>query len=1291
MNFPLQPSWRRNPKTAKGEGVAQANLLSKLVEVLEDTARTRGRSSAETILPFADRAQEDAVLADALRTLRVAADDLLTLEMQGIGLAAWMLQFRSFKDALTNATNRLCISLGEVVAQVLIRETPSLSALFSQVDVITFQPIDGHPIFDFQRLISLIADPTQIVSEDFWEELFRDVGEGDDGGAGRARMIAVALALLIMAPQTALAMRRGALDFAPMPERRGMPPSGLWDRWHQARDGWVTFTLPLGLGLNGQPAKPGTMYDLAPGLEPDLALTLGIRAARRDDGAARVTDFEFWIGLNPSQDRWAHQFENGWELSIAPGVAVGLGREGKASGPEWHATFRAMDGAPGPLPTAQEPMRIAIEYPSPAGQADFILGPPFDTRLEIGNIGAELLIRPESLIFEIGAYVEEFAAVLSGRFWRTLGMSNRALEAGMRLDGSVDFRYFEDTGFRFEGNPTLEIPFYFDTTPLLDGTFTCHRLALRGGLDTDTDALWFVEVLAHLSIGIGPLEAVVDNIGLRVDGEVLHSFGETREAWGDLRQAAIAAGEEVWEFWAEAVSLDLDTRAPMISAIADIITETPRHAWGQRLEDALLQRLGVNDIERGIEAAQASLLMVVEGLDLAITFLDELEDFFHYPTGFGIGGNFGPAKVGGYLDYTGGPDKRYGGLVTAEVFGLFSVTGAMLHEVVDGESSVIASLGVSDLYLHLGFGVYFLGAGLILGINRTVDTDALKELLHSGAAGNVLFRGDEGAMGVEQFPINPSQNSPLRNAPQLLRDMDALFPGQVGSHVVGPTVKFSWLTIPHVGSFFVGDAGLVMSSDAPGRLVVLASVRSTIEFGPIFIHRLRLDAVGFIDLPKLEVQADAMLVRSKAFVIFDVTGDAMLRVKLTGRPVLVASLGGFYPGYRPEGVTTFREVTRMALTLNPGLFDTCDFRGEAYMAVTTTSVQYGKGIHLTLRAGSLKILGFASFDVLIELSPLQFKVMTTVGLKVRYRRISLASLSVRLTLSGPTPMCLEAALTISVLFFDKTFDHKVNLSRAAQQAVARAAGILAQIGPDLIDSALLIAETVAMAGVLMARLATRPGLALIAPNGGIRYVQSVVPLSMGVSKLRGARLDAPRRLEIALSDGRAGVAVTEFFATPNYMDLSASEAFDLPEYEEQQAGISLGGAGVVSAPVGARDRPKRTRVIEVPDPEGRLTNWQQAGFGAGILQALQDSAGPARTNAGHPQVQVSRLRREFVAQRNGQTVVSASTASNIHEASKVFGAAQGRRAAVLPDTQRPQAGPMAASIEAGDRIDLGGL
>ena len=95
-------------------------------------------------------------------------------------------------------------------------------------------------------------------------------------------------------------------------------------------------------------------------------------------------------------------------------------------------------------------------------------------------------------------------------------------------------------------------------------------------------------------------------------------------------------------------------------------------------------------------------------------------------------------------------------------FGIHELTGS--PDDVDRDRTFVLVIGASFRPgVHIAYGIYWIGAGGIIGINRRADTDALRERLTAGAVGNILFAED-----------------PVRNAPVLLGDLAALFPPKRG-------------------------------------------------------------------------------------------------------------------------------------------------------------------------------------------------------------------------------------------------------------------------------------------------------------------------------------------------------------------------------------------------------------------------------------------------------------------------------------------------------------------------------
>ena len=160
--------------------------------------------------------------------------------------------------------------------------------------------------------------------------------------------------------------------------------------------------------------------------------------------------------------------------------------------------------------------------------------------------------------------------------------------------------------------------------------------------------------------------------------------------------------------------------------------------------------------------------------------------------------------------------------------------------------------------IQLSFGFSLDRVGGIVGVNRRADTDALRAAVRTGAAGDVLFA------------VRPPA-SPLA----LVSAADRLFPANRGTHLVGPSLKLSWLSFgPRAASLGL-DLGVIVEIPT-GKVVILGVARASIPGLP-FVLNLRLDVLGIIDPVEQLVSIDASLVDSHVLGIFEVYGDAAMR------------------------------------------------------------------------------------------------------------------------------------------------------------------------------------------------------------------------------------------------------------------------------------------------------------------------------------------------------------------------------------------------------------------------------
>ena len=99
------------------------------------------------------------------------------------------------------------------------------------------------------------------------------------------------------------------------------------------------------------------------------------------------------------------------------------------------------------------------------------------------------------------------------------------------------------------------------------------------------------------------------------------------------------------------------------------------------------------------------------------------------PTAYAVALDAAPITGGGFLDSR---DNEYRGALALkfETFGFaaFAILNTKLPGGVPGFSFVASIFG--DFVLPLGYGFFLTGLGGVIGINRTVNTDALRQVLY---------------------------------------------------------------------------------------------------------------------------------------------------------------------------------------------------------------------------------------------------------------------------------------------------------------------------------------------------------------------------------------------------------------------------------------------------------------------------------------------------------------------------------------------------------------------------------
>ncbi|MGY1684983.1 DUF6603 domain-containing protein [Geodermatophilus sp. SYSU D00867] len=985
-----------------------------------------------------------------------------------------------------------------MLVRFLDERLPRTAAFLTVAGVIARDP-DGQDTIDWVRADQVLRDPGTAVNEELWDALL-----GDAGAPGTGRLPAVLVGLFLLVPQTLIALARGDNRIAPLPA----PPTdapGPWRDFRERSEDWISITVPFGDPASADP-HPGSIYDLAADLLPDLSATLGIRSQRVARGGGTRTLFEMWLALAATGDRWQYDFDDGWHLRVEPGINVGFGYDGS-----WHGAFRQFPLAnvtepPGP----DDPVIVSFGRELPDDAPDLALGPPYDTRLVARDLVLYLEIRETTPVVVIGVRVEDFSLVLTNRWWRTFGVSNTVLGDGVRFDLDLGLAYVEGTGLRLNLGAGLAVTFDVDATiGPKDGpvNVTLHSIEVLVPITATASSFDIrAEVRFHVSLKLGPATLVCSGLG-------------------------------GWVGW-----------------------------W------------------------------TVDGDKQYVGFLP--------PTGAGLQVEAGIFTGGGFLDFTGGPNERFGGVVYVKV-GTFEVTAFGLHELTGSPAdanrsrSFILVLGVRfSPGIQVGFGFEISGFGGLIGINRRVDTDALRERLTSGAAGNVLFAED-----------------PIRNAPALLGDLGALFPPAEGTHVFGPTIQFSWLNLAG-HKFLLLDIGLFFEFPGPTKIVLFGSARASVPPIPDVpkLLQLRLDVVGFVDFPRRIIEVDATLIQSHALFVFHLTGDGAFRLHWGDPAYLVLSLGGTHPRFEPEPAV-LPEMTRLALTLDspsPGLL----VRAEAYFAVTSNTVQFGGRIEVGYKLGPLNLVGFLALDALVQFSPFWFEVSISAGVRLRWNSFTLAGVRLEGVLSGPGPFTIVGKACFEILWFDICAEARIVLGPSAEPAPAPVSSVVQELRSEVADPANLEAVGGDDREVAQQPRPTAGARPLVSPLGAVRWTQKRAPFDVLLDRFEGNPL--PTQQSVILECPHASGTAVGLFAPGSFTNLSESEALNRPAFEQLDAGVVLGFATQESAAV-----LHPVAVVEIRLPERVPLSALAFAFARITLAAVTERTGPAVVRTTAPTVTVT--------------------------------------------------------------------
>jgi hypothetical protein len=501
---------------------------------------------------------------------------------------------------------------------------------------------------------------------------------------------------------------------------------------------------------------------------------------------------------------------------------------------------------------------------------------------------------------------------------------------------------------------------------------------------------------------------------------------------------------------------------------------------------------------------------------------------------------------GGYLEID-NVNQSYAGILQLNLGGVGIVAiGLITTHMPDGSQgfSMLVIIAVEFFpAIQLSYGFTLIGIGGLIGINRTMVINVLQDGIRTGSADSILFPQD-----------------PIVNAPRIISDLKNIFPPSEGRFVVGPMIKIGWGT----PTLISGELGIFIELPLPIRIVVLGQLTITLPVPELAVIELHLDVLGAIDFSAGFLSIDASLYDSR-ILIYELYGDAALRLNWGDNPQFALSLGGFHPRYSPPaGFPTLRR-----LTLSLGLGDQLKLSSQIYLALTANSLQFGSNTELYVGTSEASIEGQISFDTLIDFPTFSFRVDIYACMTIKIADQTLAGISVTLSFSGPTPWNVNGKATIELLFLSITvqFDFTWgDMASAPQMEIDPLMPFLEALerqeswgsklpsGSNMVEMMRSLEAGDNQVDILYAH-----------PAGTLEVRQNVLPLGVQLQKYGNSIIKDHDKFTIdSIEDGQGNPFtihpddfILEYFSRIQFEYLSDDQKISLPDFEKMKAGIAV--------------------------------------------------------------------------------------------------------------------------------------
>lgn len=849
--------------------------------------------------------------------------------------------------------------------------------------------------FYFDRLGDLLSDPEAYFKTLYWPDGLPDLATANKVAASIFPKIAQLLGSLNITTQIG----------------RGIGPNLLPAAEEDRMRGMMTIIFPY--------------YDEAAGLSGVIKLSIGLLPANEGGpGIYAVPSGSLSLSI---------PFEQ-WRLQIGASAEI----DGLSITKTDFDIYRGAGSEP------QFTADLGLERISTETAKAFLIGSENATRFEIGKIafGAGVSVNSVQKEFRIFGHLEDCLIVIAPSEGDSF-LSTILGEDGIKIDFDLLVNWSNLAGFHIEGSGGLEIQL---PTHISLGPIEIQNAIIALRFDGATLPL---ELGATIQASLGPIQAVVENMGLR-----------------------------------------LTTSFP---------------AGGGNIGPA------------------------------------NLEAGFKPPSGLGLSINAGAVIGGGYLffdfdkeEYAGVLELTIAGFISAKAIGLITTK---MPDGSKGFSMLIIITAEFNPPFQLGYGFTLIGVGGLLGLNRTVLLEPLRDGVRTGAVNNIMF------------PTNV-----VANAPRIISDLKTIFPVYEGKFLIGPMAKIGWGT-PTLISL---SLGLII--EIPGNFAILGVLRVILPDEEVPVVKIQVAFVGTIDFDKKMLTFDASLYESSILQTMTLEGDMALRVAWGEQANFLLTVGGFHPSFTPPplGLPTLRRLAINILNTN-----IARIRVECYQAVTSNTVQFGAKAEVRFDLSVCKIEGFIAFDALFQFNPFFFIIELSAGFKLEVVGIDLLTVRVRMSLEGPTPWRAKGSGSVSLLFFDVSADFDKTWGDTRVTTI-----------PD-IEILPKFLETIQKKEQWSTRLSTGKNLLVslrkldeatedllvLHPAGSLLVQQKLLPLHITLDKIGNQKTADVREVFIqsASSNGTSLnlKEVRDSFALAQYQQMSDAEKLSRPSFEQLPGGVEV--------------------------------------------------------------------------------------------------------------------------------------